>query len=288
MEASFVTTVLLPLALAFVMLGLGLELTTDDFRRVGRAPKAIAVGLGIQMLLLPAIAWMIAAQMEPELGLGLMLLAAAPGGPTANFYSAMAGGDVAFNLTLTAVNSVLAVVWVPLVVQASVAGLLGSTAFIPLQTAKIAETAAIVAVPVGIGMLVHARSPATAARIVRGVRVASVLLLATIVIGLSVQYRARIPEFVMRAGPPVLALNLLSLGTGWFVPRWLGLPARQAVAISLESGIHNGTLALAIALNVLNLPLASVPPALYSILAYFTAAAMAWWASRTLAADQNA
>jgi BASS family bile acid:Na+ symporter len=225
--------------------------------------------------------------MPPELGLGLMLLAASPGGPTANLYSALAGGDVALNLTLTAINSALSVVWVPLLVQGSVAILLGDDVAVPLQTGKVGQVLAVVLLPVVVGMALRARRRAWAERLERPVRVLSVLLLAVLIAGLALANADKIGGYLASCGPAVLLLNLGSLALGWWVPRQLGLGDRQAVAIALEIGIHNGTLAIAVALQVLERPEAAVPAALYSLLAYGTAGAFAAWARRRLRAAET-
>jgi BASS family bile acid:Na+ symporter len=282
MQPSIATDIFLPVALGVVMLGLGLKLQIADFRRVAEAPRTVAIGLLVQMTILPLWALLLAWGMPPELGLGLMLLAASPGGPTANLYSALAGGDVALNLTLTAINSALSVVWVPLVVQASVAMLLGDQVAVPLQTGKVGQVLAVVLLPVAVGMALRARRAAWAARLERPVRVLSVLLLAVIILGLAIANFGQIGSYLVSCGPAVLALNLGSLGLGWWVPRRLGLGARQAVAIALEIGIHNGTLAIAVALQVLGRPEAAVPAALYSLLAYGTAGVFAVLARRHL------
>jgi BASS family bile acid:Na+ symporter len=274
--------IFLPLALGLVMLGLGLKLTPDDFRRVRERPRAVFIGLGVQMFLLPIVAWLLALGLPPGLGVGMMLLAASPGGPTANLYSSLAGGDVALNLTLTAINSLIAVVWVPIVVQLSVSGLLGADQQVPLQTAKVLQVLTIVVLPVAIGMLLRHKQPAFTRRVEGPVRVLSVLVLVALVVGLTWTYSDRLMPHLAQCGLAVLIFNLASLGLGWWVPRLAGLEPRQAVAISLEIGIHNGTLAIAVALQVLNLPDATIAPALYSLLAYFTAAAVAWWSARTL------
>jgi BASS family bile acid:Na+ symporter len=282
MQPSIATDVFLPLALGVVMLGLGLKLDVADFRRVAEAPRTVAVGLAVQMFLLPLWALALAWGMPPELGLGVMLLAASPGGPTANLYSALAGGDVALNLTLTAINSALSVVWVPLLVKGSVATLLGDDVAVPLQTGKVGQVLAVVLLPVLIGMALRSRRRGWAERLERPVRVLSVLLLAAIIAGLAAANADKIGGYVVSCGPAVLALNLGSLGLGWWVPRQLGLEDRAAVAIALEIGIHNGTLAIAVALQVLGRPEAAVPAALYSLLAYGTAGAFAVWARRRL------
>ena len=121
MQASLLSNVLLPLALAVVMLGLGLGLTLADFRRVAAMPKPVIVGLTLQTLVLPGVAFLLAQvfNLPPELAVGLMLLAASPGGPTANIYSHLAKGDVALNITLTATNSLICLVSLPLILNYS-------------------------------------------------------------------------------------------------------------------------------------------------------------------------
>src|SRR5215213_9587701 len=164
MEQSIITTVLLPVALGVIMLGLGLSLTLADFKRIIVYPRAVAIGLACQMLILPAICLGIAHtfHLGPALAVGLMLLAASPGGATANLFSHLAKGDVALNITLTAVNSVLSLLTLPLIVNFSLAHFLGAGRAIPLQFEKMVQVFAIVLVPVSIGMLVRARSRATA------------------------------------------------------------------------------------------------------------------------------
>ena len=280
MQASLATDVFLPGALAVVMFGLGLALTPADFRRVAEQPRAVAVGLAVQMLVLPWVALALCWGLPPSLALGMMLLAASPGGPTANLYSALAGGDVALNLTLTAVNSVLSAGWVPLVVGLSSWALLDEARRVPLQTGKLVQVLAVVLLPVAVGMLVRARRPAAATWLERPIKGLSVLLLAVLITGLLAANAAELPRQLARCGPQVLAFNLASLSIGWWVPRALGLGPRQAVAISLELGIHNGTLAIAVAHGVLGDLEAAIPAALYSLLAYGTAAGVVWLTRR--------
>ncbi len=283
MQPSLATDVFLPIALGIVMFGLGLKLEVADFRRVAEQPKAVAIGLAVQMLVLPWVALALAWHLPPSLAMGMMLLAASPGGPTANLYSALAGGDVALNLTLTAVNSVVSAAWVPLVVAASSRLLLDEAQVVPLQTAKLVQVLFVVLLPVAAGMALRAWGPAWSSRLERPVRMLSVAVLATLVVGLLAANAAALPEQVARCGLQVVAFNLASLAAGWWLPRWAGLSDRQAVAISLEIGIHNGTLAIAVATQVLGDLEAAVPAALYSLLAYGTAAAVSAAASRRLA-----
>ena len=283
MQSSVLTTTLLPLALGIIMLGLGLALTLADFRRVLSYPRAVAVALGCQMILLPllcfglAVAW----KLEPAIAVGLMLLAASPGGATANLYSHLSGGDVALNISLTAVNSILALFTLPLVVNLSIGHFLQSGEVVPMQFGKVLEVFGIVLVPVAIGMLVRHRAPAFADHMDRPVKLASVLFLVLIIAAVALRERQTLADHFGSVGGPVLAFNLLSLAVGYLVPRLLRVERRQAIAIGLEIGIHNATLAIFIALNVLKNSALSLPPAVYGLLMFFTAAAFGFLVKRS-------
>jgi BASS family bile acid:Na+ symporter len=285
MESSVLTTSLLPVALGIVMLGLGLSLTIADFARVLRFPKAVLVGLFAQTVVLVAIAYLLArlADLPPELAVGLMLLAASPGGATANIYSHLAHGDVALNITLTAVNSLLALVTLPLIVDASLAHFLGQDQYVPPPTRKIVEVAAIIVVPVVLGMALRAGQPRLAAALERPIRVFAVLVLAAVIVAAIVAEWERLPGFIAAVGAVCLAFNLLSMAIGYGLPRVLALPRGQAIAISMEIGIHNGTLAIFIALNVLQNAAMSVPAAVYSIIMFVTASVFTAWLNRSRA-----
>ena len=285
MESSVLTTSLLPVALGIVMLGLGLSLTIADFARVVRFPKAVLVGLFAQTVVLVAIAYLLArlADLPPELAVGLMLLAASPGGATANIYSHLARGDVALNITLTAVNSLLALVTLPLIVDASLAHFLGQDQYVPPPTRKIVEVAAIIVVPVVLGMALRAGLPRLAAALERPIRVFAVLVLAAVIVAAIVAEWERLPGFIAAVGAVCLAFNLLSMAIGYGLPRVLALPRGQAIAISMEIGIHNGTLAIFIALNVLQNAAMSVPAAVYSIIMFVTASVFTAWLNRSRA-----
>lgn len=284
MQSSAITAVFLPLALAVIMLGLGLSLTREDFRRVIVYPKAVFIGLGCQMLLLPVAAFGIAKAftLSPELAVGLMLLAASPGGATANLFSHLARGDVALNITLTAVNSLLSLLTLPLLVNWSLVHFIGAEKALPLQTDKVLQVFAIVLVPVAIGMLVRARQAALALRLEKPVRLLSALFLVLVVAGAVTKEAGNLAGFIQQVGPAALAFNLLSMVVGYCVPLLARLSQRQAVAIGMEIGIHNGTLAIAIASSpfLLNNSVMAVPPAIYSVIMFFTAAAFGWLVNR--------
>ncbi len=278
MEASVLTNVLLPLALAIVMLGLGLGLTAEDFRRVATMPKPVLVGLAVQTVLLPGVAFVLAKLfgLSPELAVGLMLLAASPGGATANIYSHLAKGDVALNITLTATNSLLCLLTLPLILDLSLAHFMGAGNYVPPPVRKVVEVAVIILVPVLVGMALRRRAPAFAARMDRPVRAFSLLVLVGVIGAAVAQEWTRLPGYFASVGLACLAFNLASLWAGYALPLALRLPRRQAIAIAMEIGIHNGTLAIFIALNVLGNSVISIPAVAYSLLMFVTAGVFAW------------
>ncbi|HRF08109.1 MAG TPA: bile acid:sodium symporter family protein [Xanthobacteraceae bacterium] len=282
MQASILTDLLLPLSIGVIMFGLGLSLTWEDFRRVARYPFAVGFGLLLQILLLPFAALLIAIwlKLSPNHALGLMLVAAAPGGATANIYSHLAKGDVALNITLTAVNSVLALLTLPIVVNLSLEYFLGAGQYVPPPHRKIIEVAAIILLPVVIGMLVRARAPEFATRMEKPLKLFSVLVLTILIFAAIYIERAKLLDSIIAVGAACVLFNVVSMMTGYLAPLALKLPERQAIAITMEIGIHNTALAIYVALNVLNNPAASLVPGIYTLSMYLTATLFAVYVSR--------
>ena len=282
MEQSLATDLLLPIALGIIMLGLGLTLTLEDFKRIIRYPKAVTVALVCQMALLPAICFFLAkfSGLEPALAVGLMLLAASPGGATANLYSHLSKGDVALNISLTAINSILALFTLPLIVNLSLDYFMDTGQYVPMQFKKVAEVFAIVLVPVTFGMILKSKLPDFAAKMNKPVKIASALILVIIIVSVTIKEKQVLMEYSGELGWPVLLFNVLSMAIGYFIPRLVNVEKKQAIAIGMEIGIHNGTLAIYIALSVLGNSLMSVPPAIYSLLMFFTAAVFGFLVSR--------
>lgn len=275
MNSVYLTTVFMPFALGIIMLGLGLSLTADDFKRVVKYPKAVFIGLLCQMIVLPLVCFLIAKSfgLPPALAVGLMLLSASPGGATANLYSHLAKGDVALNVTLTAINSLLTIFSIPVIVNLSLGYFMGSEAYIPLQFKKVVEVFMIVLVPVGIGMLLNRQFPAFSKRMEKPVKIASALILATVIIAATIKEINNVGVYFAQVGVAALAFNLVSMLTGYFLPTVFQLPQKQRISIAMEIGIHNGTLAIFIALNALQNTAMAMPAAIYSIMMFFTAAA---------------
>jgi BASS family bile acid:Na+ symporter len=287
MNSSVATTVFLPIALAIVMFGLGLSLTVADFTRVVRYPKATIVALGCQILVLPAVCLglVLLFDLEPTLAVGMMLLAASPGGTTANLFSHLAKGDVALNITLTAVNSVLAVVTLPIVVNLSLDGFLGGEDSIGLQPAKMLQVFAIVLVPVAIGMIIRNKAEAFAERMRGPVKIASVVVLVAVIVVAVYQERDNVLGYVRDVGLVALLLCVFSLTIGYFVPRAFRVERRQAIASAFEIGVHNSVLAITIALSpsLLNSTEMAIPGAVYGILMFLPAGVVAYLLTRTKA-----
>ena len=285
MQSSVITTIFLPAALGIIMLGLGLSLTIADFKRVVVYPKAVFIGLLCQMLLLPVVCYGLAVGfgLPPELAVGLMLLAASPGGATANLFSHLAKGDVALNITLTAVNSLLSLLTLPLIVNFALTAFMGEGKVLPLQFDKVIQVFAIVLIPVGIGMLIRSRKPQLADSLDKPVRITSAVFLVLVIAATIIKERAIIGDAFLAVGPAALCFNLASMGVGYFLPRILRLDKRQSIAIGMEIGIHNGTLAIAIASTptLLNNSTMAIPPAIYSLIMFFTAAAFGWLVNRS-------
>lgn len=285
MQSSVITTIFLPAALAVIMLGLGLSLTLADFKRVVVYPRAVIIGLLCQMLVLPVICYALAVgfNLPPELAVGLMLLAASPGGAMANLFSHLAKGDVALNITLTAVNSLLSLLTLPFIVNFALTRFMGDAKDLPLQFEKVLQVFALVIIPVAIGMLIRWKRPHLADRLDRPGRAISAAFLMLIIIAALIKERATVLDSFMSVGLAALSFNLASMGFGYFLPRLLRLNKRQSIAIGMEVGIHNGTLAIAIASGptLLNNSTMAIPAAIYSVIMFFTAAAFGYLVSRT-------
>ncbi|WP_210648834.1 bile acid:sodium symporter family protein [Nocardioides sp. SYSU D00065] len=286
---SALTTVGLPVALAIIMLGLGLDLTVGDFRRIGRAPRAVGVALACQVVLLPAICFglVVLFDLPALLGIGMLLLAASPGGTTANLFSHLFRGDVALNITLTAINTVLAVATLPLITGLAI-GWFGREDDVSMPLVEIVEVFALILLPVGLGMLVNARAPGFARRMDKPVRIGSAVILAVLVLGILLDQLENVGDYLADVGVIAALFCAISLVVGYVVPKAFGVTGPQAIASSMEVGVHNATLAIFVAVEVLDEVEVSVPAAVYSIVMFVFAALWGMWVSRRVAASEGA
>lgn len=264
---------LLLVALALVMFGLGLSLSLDDFRRLLKHPRAVLLALVLQALVLPVVCYalIVLFSVPPVFAVGLMLLAASPGGVSANLFSHLFGGNVAMNISLTAINTLLSIISLPLIANWAINAFANTGQVVPLQFGKVMEVIAVVLIPVVIGMVVNSRSPGFSQRMERPMKIFSALVLAIFaLIAIAKEWNALVTSF-SSIGPAVIAFNLVSLLAGYYLSLWAGLEKSLATAISFEIGIHNSTLAIFIALSVLNNFQLALPAAIYSVSMYITA-----------------
>ncbi|MGW9026524.1 bile acid:sodium symporter family protein [Streptomyces sp. NPDC055722] len=276
MHSSVLTTVLLPIALAVIMLGLGLSLTLADFARVISAPRAVVTALACQLVLMPALCLALLALTgtDPDTAVGMLLLAASPGGTLAAIYSHLARGDIALNITLTAVNSLISVVTLPLVMWGVTNHYVGHAHNIGLQPQGVVTLIATVVLPVVLGMALRRFRPGLAQTLSPAVRIVALIVLVVVIVGAILQNARQLGQSLGSVLPLTAAFSVLNLVIGYWVPRLARVERPQAVASSMEIGIHNGALAVTIALSpaLLNMPAAAVAPAIYSLVAFITAA----------------
>jgi BASS family bile acid:Na+ symporter len=269
------TTIGLPVALGIIMLGLGLSLRLSDFGRVAKHPKAVIIALACQLIVLPALcfALVVLFRLPPVLAVGMMLLAASPGGTTANLYSHLFRGDVALNITLTAINSIVALFTLPLITNFAIGYFLPGEDGLGIQFSKAVEVFAIVLIPVAIGMVIRRLWPKFADAMDKPVRILSMVILAVVIVGAIIANRELFFANVGALAGITLLFCALSLTIGFVVPRLLRVERRQAVASAFEIGIHNATLAIVIAVSVIGSEQMQLPAAVYGVLMFFVALA---------------
>jgi BASS family bile acid:Na+ symporter len=280
--SSSVFTVFMPVALGLVMFGLGLTLTVADFKQVVKYPKATAVALTCQLVVLPAICFglVLAFDLQGALAVGMMLLVAAPGGITANLLSHLAGGDVALNITLTAINSLLATFALPVVVGLATWRFMGDGASIGLQFGKFVQVFAVVLIPVAIGVWARYRYSAWAVRMEQPVKIGSGVVLALVIVAAVAQAVDVLTANMGRLGGIALLLSISSLAVGYFVPRLFRVSRPQSIAAAMEIGIHNVTVAIIVAVSVIGNEVMAVPAAVYGVVMFVPAGIVAYLVSR--------
>ena len=270
---SIVTDIFLPLALAFIMFALGLGLTGADFLRVIKQPKDFFVGAISQIILLPVIAFILVKiwPISPELAVGVMIIAAAPGGVTSNILTSFAKGDVALSISLTAIISLLSVITVPFIIVASL-GLLG-TENIPQDISLIGMAInmfLIVTVPVIIGMLFRKIASNTAIKFELIAKKISVVLFVIVLLGAILAEKDNIVSYFADAGLITLVLNVVMMLVAFYVAQLLGTGIAQKKCIAIECGLQNGTLAIFIGTTLFGGGAFVIPAATYSLIMFLT------------------
>jgi BASS family bile acid:Na+ symporter len=282
MSGEVLKHIALPLALFAVLFGMGLSLVPGDFRRVVLQPKAKIIGLGCQLILLPAVAFALALlfRLPGELAVGLMVLAACPGGATSNVITHLSKGDTALSVTLTAVSSMVCVFTIPWVVGWSMDWFLGSGAAVALPFWKtLGQLAFVTILPILCGMALRQARPALAQRLQRPANVFAIVFLALIVAAAVAREKDLAHQFAV-AGPAAITLNIVMMFLGFTIGWLAGLPRAQRVTIAIETGIQNGTLALGITLALLESSTIAMPAAVYSLFMFLSGAFMIAWFGR--------
>ena len=264
-------SIILAVAIMVIMMGMGLTLTIADFRRVAQNPKPVLLGLTNQIVLLPLVALALVYLFEPPafIAVGMILLAACPGGTSSNLVTLLAKGDLALSVSMTAINSIITIVTIPFWVGYAYSTYLAETANMASPTADIFKTLIVVlAIPLSIGMLIKNRAPQFADRMERPVRIASSIFLAVVILGLLVREFDLFQQYVGDTLGIVTALNVLTMGMGYGLAKAFGLNLKQGLTIAIESGIQNGTLTISLAVITLNQPDFAIIAAIYSLVMY--------------------
>ncbi|BAZ88627.1 sodium symporter [Raphidiopsis curvata NIES-932] len=273
MESNIFTSLILPIALGTMMLGMGLSLVPEDFQRVGKYLKAVGIGLISQLLVLPLIGLAIAklVPMQPAIATGLMILALCPGGVSSNLVTFLAMGDVALSVTLTALSSLITVFTIPIFANLASQHFFGQGAVVELPIwTTIGQIFAITFLPIIIGMSIRQFVPKLSTKIEKITSISATVLLAVIILLLIIKEWSRLPNFIFQVGIGVLLLNTLSMAAGFYLSKLFNLNYKQQICISIEVGMQNGTLAIAITAGLLNNPDMAIPGAIYSLLMYLT------------------
>ena len=285
-----VSAIFLASSLAIIMLGMGLTLVIDDFKRIVVYPKAIIVGLTNQLILLPLIGFVIAIlfPLKPEISIGIMILVACPGGPTSNLIAHLAKGDTALSVTLTSLSSFITILTIPFIINFALEYFGDEAQIIRLNVPEtILRIFAIIVIPVTIGMIIRRYKEGFALRMGKPVRIASAIVLALIIIGIVVKERANFVSYFQQAGIVALLLNVGTMTVGYFSAKIFRIIEKRALSISIESGIQNGTLAITIAVVLLHSTEFAIVPAIYSLLMFFTGGVVIYLGIRRSKRSEN-
>lgn len=268
-----VSTIILASSLIIIMLGMGLSLVIDDFKRIFVYPKAILVGLTNQLIILPLIGFSIALifPLKPEIAIGIMILAACPGGPTSNLITHLAKGDLALSVSLTALSSFVTILTIPFIVNFALIQFLDEGQMVRLDIVEtIIQIFVIIVIPVSIGMIIRKYKEGFALKMAKPVRKASGIVMALVIIGIVIKEKENLIPYFRQAGLVALILNVATMLVGYYSARLFKILDKRAVSISIESGIQNGTLAITIAVVLLGNSEFAITPAIYSLLMFFT------------------
>ncbi|MEM7063799.1 MAG: bile acid:sodium symporter family protein [Cyanobacteria bacterium P01_B01_bin.77] len=278
MESNSLNAIFLPLASFIIMLGMGLSLTLDDFKRILVEPKPVILGLFAQLVILPTTGFLLAKffSLSPELAIGLMIITACPGGVTSNILTYFAEGNVALSITLTAISSLVTILTIPLAINISMQTFMGGEIALRLPFLNtVIQIAMVTLMPVVLGIVTHRYRPRLAAKIEKGVKYFSLGFLAVVIISILIRERANLSTFFLQAGWVTLMLNVVAMGLGYGISTLAQLHRRSIRAITIEVGFQNIPLALVIANGptLLNNSSMAIPAVTYGLLMFVTSGA---------------
>ena len=282
---NIVTDVILPLALAFIMFVLGLGLTGTDFSRVIKQPRDFFVGALSQVILLPVIAFILVKiwPIAPELAIGVMIIAAAPGGVTSNLLTSFAKGDVALSISLTAIISLFSVITIPFIVLTSVELLGGSNITQDISLFSMSrDMFLIVTVPVILGMLLRKFSSGVALKLEPIAKKVSIALFVLVLLGAIAAERENVISYFAQAGPITLILNVVMMIVAYYVAQFLASGTKQKKCITIECGLQNGTLAIFVATSIFGGGMYVIPAATYSLIMFATSLIFVYLVRKTV------
>lgn len=291
MQDSLLIKLGLPIAIAIIMCGIGMTLSGGDFRRIAQRPKPVLIGLVGHYLLLPllgfGVAWLY--RLPTEFAVGLVLVAACPSGSTSNALTYLARGNVALAVTLTVISALVTFLSVPLLVSLALQLFGGEARDIRLPVGQtVVHLAALVLVPVLLGMVVRRFAPGFVRRVEPWVSKFALAFLLLLIVGIAISERENLPTWLAQMGPAAMTLCCAAIGLGFLLGRVGGLALRDAITVGMEVGVQNSTLAIVIALTLLQSPQVALPGAIYGLLMYFPALAMAAWGRRAVARQEAA
>jgi BASS family bile acid:Na+ symporter len=276
----------LPITLAIITLGMGLSLTDRDFKNIFVQPKAVIIGLCCQMVLLPVIAWLIARSIdiEPAFKVGLMIIAACPGGATSNLVTYLLRGNVALSISMTAINSLITLITIPLVVTLSLDAFMHKDAAIPMDVGEtIIKVFLITILPASAGTRLRKHFPEFAVGLEKPLRIILPLLLMLVYVGVIFidqgTWKATRADFI-RIFPYALLLNFLAMGSGLLIARLMRLRVINQFTISIEVGLQNSALAIFVAFTLLGSPKMALVPVVYGSFTFFSTLLFGWFVKK--------
>ena len=278
--AQLISKIFLPLSLAIIMLGMGMTLVISDFTRIIKQPKAVLIGLTNQLIFLPIIGFSLAIvfNLSPIMAVGLMILATCPGGPTSNLITQVSKGNIALSVTLTAIASMVSILTIPFILSYALTYFnTGTDVIIELPILDtIIQIMGITVIPISIGMIIRKHKTNFAKRMKKPMRIASTVIFILVFIAVIAANSDIISKAMKEVGLVTLLLNILTMGLGYLTAKLFKLKLKNAISITVESGIQNGTLAFVIATSILNNVEMGIPTGAYAIWMFLTGGILMW------------